>query len=244
MGYHQRNRCGQTPFCSRLLLGVCIRTGQAVVRYEQTVWIARHGSRLDFVDPDWYRTAPNPFDPPLSEDGLIQARELGGRLHSEGITRIFSSPFRRALETAHQVADVLDLSVEIEQGACEWLNPGWFPRRPEWNAPQELSSDFFRLVEQDNSVVSPEYPETWEDLLKRTATTIGILTGQTRDDILIVGHGASLLGLTWALTGGEPEIDADYCALVKIVRQGERWELELNGDTSFLGHASGETRFV
>ena len=211
---------------------------------QQTVWIARHGSRLDFVDPDWCRTATNPFDPPLSEDGVIQARELGKRLSSEGIARIFSSPFRRAVETAHQVADFLDLTVEIERGACEWLNPAWFPRRPEWNNPEKLSSDFFRLVEQDNSVISPGYPESWEDLLARTAKTIRILTGQTQDDILIVGHGASLLGFTWALTGGEPEVNADYCALVKIVRQDEGWQLELNGDTSFLGSTLGETRFI
>lgn len=212
--------------------------------HEQTVWIARHASRLDFVDPDWHRSAPNPYDPPLSDDGVTQARELGNRLDGEGITRIFSSPFQRAVETAHQVADILDLPVEIEQGACEWLNASWFITQPVWGSPEKLAMDFPRIVGQDHSSVFPRFPETWDDLLMRTGTTIRTLASQTGDDILIIGHGASLLGFTRALLGEEPEINADYCALVKLVRRGVRWEMELNGDTSFLGYAAGETRFI
>ncbi|MGK7892391.1 MAG: histidine phosphatase family protein, partial [Xenococcus sp. (in: cyanobacteria)] len=36
---------------------------------KQTVWIARHGNRLDFVNPEWFNTATRRYDPPLSEDG-------------------------------------------------------------------------------------------------------------------------------------------------------------------------------
>jgi broad specificity phosphatase PhoE len=214
------------------------------VPYQQTVWIARHASRLDFVNPDWHRTASNPFDPPLSEEGAIQARQLGRRLSGEGIARIFSSPFLRAVETAHHVADVLDLPVEIEQGACEWLNPDWFPSQPEWTIPEALGKDFPRIAGQDASVVSPDYPETWQDMLTRTATVIRTLTDRTQEDILIIGHGASLLGFTRALVSGEPEINADFCALVKLARLKSRWQLELAGDTSFLERASGESRFI
>ncbi|NEO28838.1 MAG: histidine phosphatase family protein, partial [Kamptonema sp. SIO4C4] len=46
----------------------------------QTIWIARHGNRFDFVYPEWFNTAPRRYDPPLSEDGVIQAQELGQRL--------------------------------------------------------------------------------------------------------------------------------------------------------------------
>lgn len=212
--------------------------------YQQTVWIARHASRLDFVDPDWHRTAPNPFDPPLSEEGAVQARQLGRRLSGEGIARIFSSPFLRAVETAHHVADILDLPVEIEQGACEWLNPDWFSSQPEWSVPEALGKDFPRIAGKDASVVSPDYPETWEDMLTRTATVIRTLTARTQEDILIIGHGASLLGFTRALVSGEPGINADFCALVKLVRLKTHWQLELAGDTSFLERASGESRFV
>ncbi len=211
---------------------------------QQTVWIARHASRRDFVDSDWYRTAPNPYDPPLSDEGVTQATQLGRRLCGENIARIFSSPFLRTVETAHQVADMLDLPVELEQGACEWLNADWFPARPEWTAPEALAMNFPRIIGRDASVVIPNYPETWEDLLTRTATAIRTLTAQTQADILIIGHGASLLGFTRALVRGEPEINADFCALVKLVRLNTRWQMELNGDTSFLSRPAGETRFI
>ena len=212
---------------------------------QQTVWITRHGNRLDFVDPSWYLSAPNPFDPPLSEDGVMQARKLGNRLKKEGIARIYSSPFLRALETAHQVAESLDLPVEIEQGASEWFNAEWFPDYPGMMPGGERCARFPRLRAPDRSVVQPVFPESWEDMLGRTARCIGALLEQTRDDILIVGHGASMLGFAQALVGAEPRVNADLCALVKIVRRGGGWQMELNGDTSFLGRSfKGTTRFI
>ena len=39
----------------------------------------------------------------------------------EGVTCIYSSPFMRALQTAHQVANVLDLPVIIEYGLSEGM---------------------------------------------------------------------------------------------------------------------------
>jgi broad specificity phosphatase PhoE len=56
----------------------------------KTVWIARHGNRIDFVNPAWFDTAERPYDPHLSEDGQIQAQQLANRLVGEGITQIIS----------------------------------------------------------------------------------------------------------------------------------------------------------
>ncbi|CCQ68032.1 expressed protein [Crocosphaera watsonii WH 0402] len=58
-----------------------------------TVWIARHGNRLDFVKPHWFNTAKRRYDPPLSEDGFVQAKQLGKRLQKENIGHIFASLF-------------------------------------------------------------------------------------------------------------------------------------------------------
>ena len=51
----------------------------------QIVWIARHANRLDFVYPDWFLTAERRYDPPLSDDGMIQAQQLAKRLKGEKI---------------------------------------------------------------------------------------------------------------------------------------------------------------
>ena len=79
------------------------------------IWICRHGNRIDFVDPSWQGT-----DPYLADDGIVQAKETGIRLREEGIQHIFASPFLRTIETAHHIAEAVDLSVKIEQeGAVE-----------------------------------------------------------------------------------------------------------------------------
>ena len=91
----------------------------------QIVLIARHANRLDFVYPDWFLTAERRYDPPLSDDGMIQAQQLAKRLKGERITHIFASPFLRTIQTANAIAEVLDLSIKLEIGLSEWLNPEW-----------------------------------------------------------------------------------------------------------------------
>ena len=72
----------------------------------QIVWIARHANRLDFVYPDWFLTAKRRYDPPLSDDGMIQAQQLAKRLKGKKITHIFASPFLRTIQTANAIAEV------------------------------------------------------------------------------------------------------------------------------------------
>ncbi|MBW4669877.1 MAG: histidine phosphatase family protein [Cyanomargarita calcarea GSE-NOS-MK-12-04C] len=88
----------------------------------QTIWIARHGNRQDYVDRNWRRTALKPFDPSLSADGAVQAQKLAGRLVGEKIRHIFASPAFRTLETANYTAEALNLPIKIEAGLSEWSN--------------------------------------------------------------------------------------------------------------------------
>eukprot|EP00252_Welwitschia_mirabilis_P013057 TRINITY_DN28873_c0_g1_i1.p1 TRINITY_DN28873_c0_g1~~TRINITY_DN28873_c0_g1_i1.p1 ORF type:complete len:259 (-),score=52.35 TRINITY_DN28873_c0_g1_i1:355-1131(-) len=112
----------------------------------QNLFVMRHGERLDNCDPQWVRTAPRPWDPPLTERGKIQAWNAGKRLRAEGwnITRVFSSPFLRCVQTTAEVVSALcavhddahglpgcssgvsidpsRVKVSIEYGLCEVLN--------------------------------------------------------------------------------------------------------------------------
>lgn len=211
----------------------------------QIVWIARHGNRLDFVNPDWFLTAERPYDPPLSDDGVMQAQQLGERLKGEKIAHIFASPFLRTVQTANQVAQALDLPIKLESGLSEWLNPHWMPSMPE-KLPLELLHERYPRVDLEyNSRVIAEYPETGEQLFSRAGETAKRLVAEFTGDILLVGHGASVIGTAMGLLGGttEPEINATLCCLVKIVHQGEEWVMELNGDTSHLSETQKVIRF-
>jgi broad specificity phosphatase PhoE len=209
----------------------------------QTIWIARHGNRLDFVNPEWFNTAERPYDPPLSEDGMVQANQLGQRLVGEGIKHIFASPFLRTVQTANFVADVLDLCIKLESGLSEWLNPAWMQTDPERLSMQELQELFPRIDSSYTSRVTAHYPETSHRVLERTAETAQRLTAEFSEDILLVGHGASVVGVTQGLVGGTPEVNASLCCLVKLVRQEQEWVMELNGDTSHLNQTEEVIRF-
>ncbi|MBD0364363.1 MAG: histidine phosphatase family protein [Coleofasciculus sp. C3-bin4] len=209
----------------------------------QTVWIARHGNRLDFVNPEWFNTAERPYDPPLSEDGLVQAKQLGQRLVGEGIVHIFASPFLRTVQTANQVANLLDLTIKIEAGLSEWLNPEWMRTEPEKLSFEALQAQFPRIDPSYTSRVIAKYPETSQTVLERTGETAQRLTAEFSEDILLVGHGASVVGTTQGLVGGTPEINAALCCLVKLVHTGQEWVIELNGDTSHLSQTEEVIRF-
>lgn len=209
----------------------------------QTVWIARHGNRIDFVNPEWFNTAARRYDPHLSDDGLLQARELGQRLKEEKIEHIFASPFLRTIQTANEVAEILDLPIKIEAGLGEWHNPEWMTEFPETHPPELLKAEFPRLDWNYRSLIIPKYPETEAEVNHRTAETARRLVAKHSEDILIVGHGASVWGATQGLIPGYPVFNVALCCLVKIIRNGDRWQLELCGDTSHLSQVETKVRY-
>ncbi|MCL1466696.1 histidine phosphatase family protein [Argonema galeatum] len=212
----------------------------------QTVWIARHGNRLDFVNPDWFLSAERPYDPPLSDDGVIQAYQLGQRLKAENIAHIFASPFLRTVQTANQVAEALDLPIKLEPGLSEWLNPNWMESNPEKLSLAQLHEQFPRIdLSHAPRGIAAEYPETGETAMQRSGETARRLADEFPEGILLVGHGASVIGTTMGLLGvtTEPEINATLCCLVKIVRNDREWVMELNGDTSHLNQTEKVIRF-
>jgi broad specificity phosphatase PhoE len=201
----------------------------------QTVWIARHGNRVDFVDPDWVNRTDRPYDPPLSEDGEEQARQLAERLTDEGIGRVVSSPFLRTLQTAHIVADRIDTPVSVEPGVCEWLNPAWFDTKPEPLPVEAYRERFSRIDFTYTPLVRPTYPEEHGLIaLERAARSARQLVDLYNEDLLIIGHGVSVAGAMLGLQPNASRTMYGMCALVKVVRDVSDWRVELNGDTSHL----------
>ena len=64
--------------------------------------------------------ADGPADPGLSEAGRAQSERLAAYLSSERIDALYSSPMRRAVQTAMPIGDAHHLSVEIEEDVAEW----------------------------------------------------------------------------------------------------------------------------
>lgn len=211
----------------------------------QTIWIARHANRHDFVKPEWFtKTANYRYDPPLSQDGFIQAKLLANRLKNMPIQHIFCSPFLRTIQTANAVAEVLDLPMKLEWGLSEWLNPEWMSKMPE-TRPKPWLNSFFPSIDFTYKSLPPSYPETEEQCLKRAGETAKFLAEKYPEDLLLVGHGVSIIGMVKGLIPlvNPQEIHPQLCAVVKLVNQGENWSMKLNGDTSHLQKIESSPRF-
>jgi broad specificity phosphatase PhoE len=204
----------------------------------RVIWIVRHASRLDFADPEWHQTAARPHDPPLSPGGRAEARALAERLRHEPIAHVFASPFLRAVETAAPVAEALRRPVHVERGLSEWLNREWFQARPETVPLSELLAAARRVDPGYVSRGEAQYGESGGEALERSGATARRLAEEFAGDLLLVGHGASVLGATAGLLG-RPAVEdlgteVPCCAIVKLVRDGARWKLELACDTAHL----------
>lgn len=208
----------------------------------QTVWLARHGNRLDFVHPEWFNTAKRRYDPPLSSDGFLHAQALGQRLKTENIQYLFVSPFLRALQTANEVAKIINLPLNLEAGLGEWHHQDWMTESPDITPPAVLAAEHFEINARINwnyqSYLHPQYPETEADVNRRAAATIRKLISEFQQDILLIGHSASVLGITKALVPDPLDPKVALCSLTKLVRHGDRWNLEFYADTSHLQQQS------
>ncbi len=83
-----------------------------------TFYLIRHGTNdwLGKIIPGWM-----PIE--LNDEGRAQAVRVAARLKSSGITRIYSSPVKRAIETAQPLAEALGVAVEPRDEFGE-VHPG------------------------------------------------------------------------------------------------------------------------
>ena len=210
----------------------------------QKIIITRHGNRQDFVDRNWRRNAEWPDDPPLSEDGIVQARELGQRLLVESIGHIFCSPFLRTVQTAHQIAEILELPVMVEPGLSEWHNADWFEIPPVLDTTAESRGGLTRIDTGYLGKVIPDHPETFDDVRRRVAEAVELIVDGYEGNLLLVGHGASVQASAQALAGTGWEVNSSLCCLIRLGKEDGRWVVEINGDTSHLSSPERDSRLV
>jgi broad specificity phosphatase PhoE len=208
-----------------------------------TIWLTRHGNRQDFVDPDWAETAARPHDPGLSSDGKEQARKLAGRLREERIEHLFASPFLRAVQTAHFVAEALDLPINLETGLAEWMNVEWFSASPERLSTRQLAERFPRVDRSYEGGAEPSFPETRQETLRRAGRTARRLADACDGPLLIVAHGITISGLTAEL---DPDVNAPEGALCSLHRfrrnDDDDWHMDVCEDVAHLDESKGGGR--
>ena len=158
-------------------------------------------------------------DPLLSPRGIEQAKRAAARLAREDVTHLWSSPFRRAIQTASFLAQAVGLDVRLEPGMVEHYI---FEDLANYTGRtgRELKAEFpFVRVPEDfrDGGWTPAFPETWEQLLERTRRVAerALRLAVEADDpdavhVVIFGHGASTKGFVSALGGEAIPQDAGF----------------------------------
>ena len=90
-----------------------------------SLWLARHGETAENADGRILGRR----DPPLSPAGVAQAEGLAGRLRDVGIVAMWTSPLRRARETAEVVARVVGVEPVVLDDLVESDRGDWEGRR-------------------------------------------------------------------------------------------------------------------
>ncbi len=208
------------------------------------IFLARHGNRQDFVDPSWPSTAEEPYDPPLSADGVEQAVRLGQRLAGEGIEAVVASPFLRTIQTAHHANESIGAPIYIEPGFGEWLNDRHFQRLPRLRQLEALRVDYPRLAAAGGYISAHDqsWPETLEQLRERSQLALGALLDKFGGTLLVVSHAAAVAVMALSDTD-ITTVECPLCALFCLEHDGVRWRLTVNGDTDHVGARLATFRF-
>jgi len=171
-----------------------------------TIWLVRHGERVDNVDPTWCKNAPRGAwdDPTLTNRGHQQAIECGKRLQNEPIDHIFCSPFTRCVQTAAGIVKQLKspLTIKVEPGICETLyvcqDPPGYLTTPELH---QLYPDLIDLAYEP--IIPKPGPEirSEDGCIERMRTAIGGIRARYPGNILLVSHGAPIAAAHAVLSG-------------------------------------------
>jgi len=180
-----------------------------------TLYVVRHGENPANLNREF---SYNLIDYSLTEKGVRQAEETAVFLRDKGIAAIYSSPLKRALETAQLIAAPLRLPVTIVEEFRE-NNVGDLERDPPteaaWALHDSIIADWFA---GRHDAIFPG-GEDFHTLLRRVKTglieTLADLgEGPEAKSAVIVAHGGILSGMARGIAH-EPDlaaIEARKCA--------------------------------
>ncbi|MGH9209738.1 MAG: histidine phosphatase family protein [Acidimicrobiales bacterium] len=129
-----------------------------------------------------------PADPGLSELGRRQAQALASWLAGEPLDAIYSSPLRRARETAAPLADLLGLPVAVEPAIAEY----------------DAEATAYIPVEELRAAGDPRWMELPDDVAEFQRTVVegveALVANHTAGTIAVICHGGVVnVYLSWVL---------------------------------------------
>lgn len=144
-------------------------------------------------------------DPPLNQRGLEQARQLAEELSDAGLELIYTSPLRRAAQTAQIIADRYELRVFHEPRLMEIHQGDW-----QTLLRSEIESRYPQLFsrwETEPWEVTPPHGENLSQVQIRVKAAIDDILSRNADKrIGIVAHRIPIALIKMCFQGLDPDI--------------------------------------
>jgi broad specificity phosphatase PhoE len=163
-----------------------------------TIYLARHG------ESDW--NAANRFqghsDRPLTDLGREQAQALGELVAAENVEAVYSSPLKRALETALIVAARSGLEV-VEDEDLREVDTGSWSGLSRAEVQERFPKGFDRWT---SGGAGWEDGESYEEMAERVLAAVNrIAAAHPGGRVLIVSHGGPIRAIQGAANGMDIE---------------------------------------
>jgi broad specificity phosphatase PhoE len=159
------------------------------------VLLARHGE----TDDNAARRFQGHRDPPLNERGRAQARALGEHLAGEGIRELWSSPLRRAHETATIAGERLGLTPRVDDRLMEVDVGDWAGRM--YTDLQDTDPELYAAWRSGSPAFRFPGGESLEEQGDRVAAVITEIAGVAALPVLVVCHGGVIREARRVLAG-------------------------------------------
>ncbi len=126
-------------------------------------------------------------DPPLNGEGIAQAQRMATELKNAGIDAIYTSPLRRAYQTAQILAWAVDVRLEVEPRLTEVDQGEWQGRLR--SEIERATPDLLHRWETAPWSTRPPGGESLKEVQRRVAEALDEILGQKRHVcVALVSH--------------------------------------------------------
>ncbi|KUH82751.1 MULTISPECIES: histidine phosphatase family protein [unclassified Mycobacterium] len=156
-------------------------------------------------------------DPDLSEEGVEQAKRLPDALARFPISRLVSSPQRRAIQTAQPVADALGLEIDIDDRLAEYDRD-----LSHYTPVEEISEEDMRRL------ANGELPSGVDQSAFITRVKAGVAdivkAADREDTVALFSHGGVINALVHDVMGTERLlcVQVDYAGITRLLWSSSR----------------------
>jgi broad specificity phosphatase PhoE len=172
------------------------------------VYLVRHGATALSAEDRFSGSS----DPPLSAEGLAQARAVANRLKGEKIAAVYCSPMQRAVQMAAAIATPHRLKPVPIDGLRE-IDHGHWEGLPQKDVLKRFAKEH-KMWSDDPVNFAPEGGETGLSVLNRSLPALrDIVLKHANQTVAVVSHKATIRLLACALLGIDPRRYRDRLAL-------------------------------